>query len=213
MLHYSARQIAKKITFIVFMLLSVVFVFGQNENTTVPSSANDICPLLDGEKAPQVSLRNIDNENKNLADIIAAKPTLLIFYRGGWCPYCNLHLAELQGIEQKILDLGYQIVAISPDSPEFLKETLTSKKLNYILLSDAPMKAAAAFGIAFNAGERQADRLKKRSENGNPGWLPVPSVFVLNTDGIIQFEYINPDYKTRIKGNLLLAVLGALNAK
>ena len=79
----------------------------------IPQLASDISPLLIGEKTPDLSVQNTNNEEVRIQALFASKPTVLIFYRGGWCPYCNLHLVELQGIEKEILKAGYQIVAIN----------------------------------------------------------------------------------------------------
>lgn len=178
---------------------------------SIPGTPTDISPLLIGEKIPDIQLSNLEGKKVSLNDIISKEQTLLIFYRGGWCPYCNLHLAELQSIESEILKSGFNIIAISPDSPDNLKASIEKHKLNYTLLSDSKTEAARAFGIAFQASERYGEMLGKASGSLNTqGLLPVPAVFVLNKQGEILFEYINPDYKKRLKGSLLLAVLAEL---
>ena len=178
---------------------------------SIPGTPTDISPLLIGEKIPDIQLSNLEGKKVSLNDIISKEQTLLIFYRGGWCPYCNLHLAELQSIESEILKSGFNIIAISPDSPDNLKASVEKHKLNYTLLSDSKTEAARAFGIAFQASERYGEMLGKASGSLNTqGLLPVPAVFVLNKQGEILFEYINPDYKKRLKGSLLLAVLAEL---
>ena len=178
---------------------------------SIPGTPTDISPLLIGEKIPDIQLSNLEGKKVSLNDIISKEQTLLIFYRGGWCPYCNLQLAELQSIESEILKSGFNIIAISPDSPDNLKASIEKHKLNYTLLSDSKTDAARAFGIAFQASERYGEMLGKASGSLNTqGLLPVPAVFVLNKQGEILFEYINPDYKKRLKGSLLLAVLAEL---
>lgn len=194
---------------IVFFLISSETTMAQ-QNETVPQVATDISPLLIGESVPEGDLQDITGKAVSLQEIVSAKPTVVIFYRGGWCPYCNLHLAELQEIEQDILDMGFQIVAISPDSPEKLKESVSKNKLNYSLYSDADMSMATSFGLAFQAPEKYSDMLIERSSDKNSGLLPVPAVFVIGTDGKILFEYINPNYDTRISGEMLKAVLSTL---
>jgi peroxiredoxin len=196
-----------KKTFVI-AVLSFVSLFSLAQN--IPEQPTDISPLLIGEKVPDVWLPDASGKQISLADLVSQKPTVLIFYRGGWCPYCNLHLAELQSIEAEVLTAGFQIVAISPDSPENLQASVGKNKLNYRLLSDSDTKASQGFGLAFRAPERYQERLSKSSDNKNSGILPVPAVFVLNPQGEILFEYINPDYKKRLKGSLLLAVLNAV---
>lgn len=181
--------------------------FSQSD---LPADPTAISPLLIGEKIPALTLVDMSGKDVSLLDLAAQKPSVIVFYRGGWCPYCNLHLSELQTIEAEIIDAGYQIIAISPDSPESLQVSVSKNKLNYLLLSDVKTEASRAFGLAFQAPERYAEILSKASADRNRNALPVPAVFVVNPAGEVLFEYINPDYKKRLKGSLLLAVLNEL---
>ena len=178
---------------------------------SIPSKPTDISPLLIGEVAPAITLQDANAKDVNLTTALQTKPTVLIFYRGGFCPYCNTQLAELQKIEQDILSQGYQIVAISPDSPSNLQTSIKEYSLNYRLLSDDQLLLSQAFGVAFEAPTGYKNILLDRS-NGRNGraLLPVPSVFVLDTTGTIQFSYISPNYKVRLNSALLLAVLANL---
>jgi peroxiredoxin len=193
----------------VTLTLSAWSLIAQTIN--VAREPTDISPLLIGEKIPSISLLDMKGKNVDLQVLAGRKQSILVFYRGGWCPYCNLHLAELQTIEPDILAAGYQIIAISPDSPESLSASADKNKLNYILLSDNDAALIKAFGLAFEAPEKYAELLNKSSGGKNKEeLLPVPAVFVLNKQGDILFEYINPDYKKRLKGSLLMAVLREL---
>lgn len=185
-----------------FILLAISgFSFAQ-----IAEKAEDISPLLIGEKIPKQDLISVDNKAVSTSEIFNKK-TVLIIYRGGWCPYCNSQLMEMQEIENQIIALGYQIVAISPDSPKFLKETTKEDKLNYQLFSDSDGKFSEALGIAF---KRDKPKLDKYSEGKNPGFLPVPTVYILDENREIEFLYINPNYAKRLKGEMLLAVLKSL---
>ncbi|WP_339838399.1 peroxiredoxin-like family protein [uncultured Flavobacterium sp.] len=184
-------------------LAIVLFSLAFSSQAQIAENPEDVSPLLIGEKIPNIEVVNIDGK-KIESDKILNKKTVLIIYRGGWCPYCNNQLADMQEIESDVLELGYQIVAISPDSPKFLKETESKDKLNYALYSDSEGKFAQAIGVAF---KKDKPKLDKYSEGRNPGFLPVPSVYVLNDKQEIEFMYINPNYATRLKGELLLAVL------
>lgn len=190
---------------ICIMIISSSSVFAQT-----PEKGEDISPLLYGEVIPDLNLSDLDGKEQSLSGIIGGKPTILLFYRGGWCPYCNTQLSEVQKIESEIAKLGYQIVAISPDSPEELNKSIDKNGLTYHLYSDADGSLTKAMGIAFKAPERNVNMLFKNSGGFNDGFLPVPSVFVVDSNRKILFEYINPDYKTRLTSTLLLAVLGAL---
>jgi peroxiredoxin len=109
---------------------------------------------------PEVTLRTADGEAFDLSAAVSRKPAVLIFYRGGWCPYCNLHLGQLQEAEADLVKLGYQILAISPDRPAKLAESVEKGKLSYTLLSDAAMDAAKAFGIAFRVDDTTVEKYK-----------------------------------------------------
>lgn len=197
-----------KHVFMTLLLTGITtMLFSQSEIAPEPMA---ISPLLIGEKIPNITLSDVSGKKVNLTDLTAQKPAVIVFYRGGWCPYCNLHLSELQAIEADIIKAGYQIIAISPDSPESLQASLSKNKLNYLLLSDNHTEASRGFGLAFQAPERYSEMLSKASADQNKNVLPVPAVLITNLAGEILFEYINPDYKKRIKGSLLLAVLKEL---
>ena len=182
-------------------------------NAQLPEKAEDIAPLLVGETFPNLELTGMDGTSVLFQDIVKARPTVLLFYRGGWCPYCNRHLSAIGQNEAEIIELGYQVVAISPDMVEKLQETADKDEIRYRLFSDASGDFSKAAGIAFQAPGNYGQRLLDWSGGKNTGFLPVPSVFVLNTNGEILFEYINPNYKKRMSGELLLSVLKALQVE
>jgi peroxiredoxin len=183
------------------------FVNAQND---LPKMATEIAPLLVGEKIPSLSLKSVDNTDVNLAELLGKKRTVLVFYRGGWCPYCNIQLAALGEAEKELLDLGYQIIAVSPDSPQSLKVTGVKDKLNYTLLSDSKGELSKAVGIAFQAPDNFKPIITEGSQGVNTTFLPVPTVFIVNLNGEIQFEHITPDFKHRITNDLLVAVAKSL---
>lgn len=175
----------------------------------------EIKPLMIGQAIPAIPLVTAEGTSFDLKAAAKEQPLIIIFYRGGWCPYCNTHLGQLQEIEPKLRELGYRIIAISPDRPEKISESMESGKMTYTLLSDSTMEASKAFGIAF---EVEAPMLKKldsynidieAASGEKHHLLPVPSVFIAGTDGIIDFSYSNPDYKTRLAPDVLLAAAKA----
>lgn len=112
--------------------------------------------------------------------------------------------------EGELRELGYQIVAVSPDRPEKLRETLDEKGLGYTLLSDSSLSGARAFGLAWKLGP---DILKRYEEFGidledasgqTHNMLPVPAVFIVGVDGVIKFQHVNPDHTARIDPDVLL---------
>jgi len=144
-------------------------------------------------------LNTYDNSEFDLNGACKEKPTVLIFYRGGWCPYCDTHLCELQSIESELVQLGFQIIAVSPDRSDLLQKPVDKHGLKYQILSDSEMSAAKSFSIVFRVGDATVDKYKKSygiDLEADSGYkhhlLPVPSVFVVGTDGIILFSYVNP---------------------
>ena len=93
----------------------------SSDGMKAPTRAENVRPVSVGQAIPKVVLRMPDNAWFDLNSASAEKPTVLIFYRGGWCPYCNTHLGQLQSIESDLIKLGFQIIAVSPDRPEILK--------------------------------------------------------------------------------------------
>lgn len=177
----------------------------------VPLNAEDVSPLLAGEKIPVLQLRKSSGEPFDLNKSVSETPTILVFYRGGWCPYCSKQLSGLQEIEKDLTKMGYQVIAISTDSPENLSKTMNKEKLSYTLLSDADLNAAKRFGIAFKSPKNYDKFLPETSGGKNVDkLLPVPSVFILNKKGNILFEYINPDITQRLSAPLLKAAAAAL---
>lgn len=185
------------------LLFIVSFVSAQ-----IPEKAEDISPILIGETIPEATLLNSDGTEVDLKNIIKEKPTVLVFYRGGWCPYCNNQLSGLAEIEKNILELGYQIVAISPDNFKTLKNA--DEKLNFSLLSDVNADFIQAIGIGFETPDGAKDYIFRKTNTEATEVLPVPTVLVLDKSGKVLFEYINPDYSTRITPKLLLAVLKSI---
>lgn len=180
----------------------------------VPLKPEDISPLLPGEQIPLLSLPKSTGKPFDLNRAVSLMPTILVFYREGWCPYCNKQLSGLQEIEPELTRLGYQIIAISTDSPENLSKTMTKDKLSYTLLSDADLSAAKKFGVAFKGPKSYDEFLPAASGGLNVDkLLPVPSVFILDKKGKILFEYINPDITQRLSAPLLKAAAEALHSE
>ncbi len=195
-------------------ILEIILILGfilSEGIAQVPANPEDISPLLISEKIPEITLKNLEGESVAISDKLNEKRSVILFYRGGWCPYCNAHLSAVGEVEEDILALGYQVIAISPDSPGKLRATAEKERLKYTLYSDASGNLMTAMGIAFKAPERYEKRLANYSEDQNPGILPVPSLFVVEIDGTILFEYINTDYKHRISAELLMSVLKNLS--
>ncbi|EDY84798.1 antioxidant, AhpC/TSA family [Verrucomicrobiia bacterium DG1235] len=180
-------------------------------------TADEVSPLLIGQSVPKVDVSDESGTKQFLPSLLKGKHSVIVFYRGGWCPYCNTHLQELAEAESAFLELGYQIIAISPDSPEMLSSIEKDGELNYKLYSDSGLTATEAFGIDFNLSKATLLKyrgfginLEKNSGGKNKDRLPVPAVFIVTPNNKIAFSYVNPDYKARVPGNLLLAAAKAI---
>ena len=181
-------------------------------HAAIPTGAENAVPLKVGDAAPAVTVTALDGSSFDLGRAIAAKPTILIFYRGGWCPFCNRQLSGIQDYQQKFLDLGYQILAVGTDRPEALRATMTKDRLSYTLLSDRSMAAASAFRVAYRVAGDLAEKYATYHVDlpeipGEPGgrWLPVPAIFVIGRDGVIRFAEFNANYKIRPPPDEILA--------
>jgi len=163
----------------------------------IAASATDVVPLDKGATVPKLTLKAVDGKSYDLNTSVAKKPTVLIFYRGGWCPFCNQQMSGLEGIVKDLTDAGYQLLAISPDKPEELAKSTAKLTLTYTLLSDSDAAAIQAFGLAFRAASAQFNLLEQYSGEKHHA-LPVPAVYILGTDGTIKFVHFDPDFRKRM---------------
>ncbi|MEO8673293.1 MAG: peroxiredoxin-like family protein [Tahibacter sp.] len=180
------------------------------------ASETQIQPILLGSTLPDVSVMRLDGKSSTLKSVVNGGPAVLVFYRGGWCPYCTLQMNELQKIEGDLQALGYQVIAISPDRPEELNQTLEKNSLKYTLVSDGSTNAMKAFGVAYKVDNKTFKQyrdwgidLDKRSGTQSHA-LPVPAVFIVDAQGFIQFSYVHPNYKIRAPGQVVLAAARAI---
>ena len=184
----------------------------------IADSATAVRPILVGSAAPAVNLTTLDGKTTTLSALLAGKPTVLVFYRGGWCPFCNLQLSELRKLNPDLKAQGFQLLAISPDRAEELARTVEKDELDYTLASDAKAEALQAFGIAFKVDDATLEKYAEYGINLETASgekhhaLPVPSVFVIDAQGVIQFSYVNPDYRTRVPQRLIRAAVEAVAA-
>jgi len=193
------------------LLLSLLILFGCSNEISIPTVAEDISPILIGETLPNAYFQNAEGESVQLKAVLEEKPTVLVFYRGGWCPYCNVQLSGLVDIEEEVLELGYQIVAISPDDFKNLQATIENNNTKYKLLSDPNGEFIQQIGIAFKTSSSLKEYITDKGQKGETSSvMPAPTVMIVDKKGVIKFEYINPNYKERISGEMLLSVLKTL---
>tara|TARA_B110000091_G_scaffold3613_1_gene3589 strand:+ start:440 stop:1075 length:636 start_codon:yes stop_codon:yes gene_type:complete len=195
------------------LLCSLSFALSVNAKQ-IAESANDIRPLLNGQQIPSVMVTTIENRKVDLLSIVKDKKTILFFYRGGWCPFCNTQMGQLKAIEDELKILGFQLIGISTDSSEDLKESIKNKELNYQLLSDYHSVVSEKFGLAFFASQQVTNRylaslqltnpLQKNEAGESRLVLPAPAIYVVDDQGLVQFSYVNVNYKVRLSEKLLL---------
>lgn len=180
------------------------------QSGSLPEKAEAVSPLLEGMQVPSAMISSIAGKMVDIREVISAKPAILVFYRGGWCPYCNKHLSELAGIEKDLKALGYQVIAVSPDTPGNLRATMGKNKTGYQLYSDSKGMLIRAMGIAYQVPANYAGIIREASGGENTTLLPVPAVFITGKTGQVLFSYVNPDFRQRMSGKLLLAAAAAL---
>jgi peroxiredoxin len=195
----------------VLLGLGLLWLAAGAEAAAVPDDATRVQPLPAGTLAPTVEVRRPDGSIVQLGPQSLTGPAVLIFYRGGWCPYCNAHLAALRNAESELIGLGFDVMFLSADRPELLYSSLKEPGIRYTLLSDARMNAARAYGVAFRVDDATAARYKEHgidleaASGERHHELPVPAVFILDARGVIRFVHADPDYKQRIPADDLLA--------
>jgi peroxiredoxin len=157
-----------------------------------------------GNRAPQFMLRNAKGEIVDIGALRRKGPVIVTFYRGGWCPYCNLELKAFQEILPEIKAAGASLVAISPEKPDDTLSTAEKNALVFEVLSDVGQKVGRAFGLVYQFTEelRSAYRGFGRdipAHNGTPGeWaLPVSATYVIDRNGTIIYAYTDVDYRDR----------------
>ena len=189
----------------------------QSGHADVPiaESADLIEPLGAGDNAPRFIVETANGEAFDFDPSKLDRPAVLLTFRGGWCPFCNMYLSEMRHVIPEMRKMGVDVLFLSGDRPEMLFESLSQETqedidgLDYTILSDANAQAAKALGIAFRASERTLNWLSDKdiadSSMMKHGVLPVPAVFAIDTDGVIQFAFTNADYKVRLPADELMA--------
>jgi peroxiredoxin len=169
-----------------------------------------------GDAAPEFVLNDPDGMPVASRDLLAKGPLVVSFYRGVWCPYCNLELQALQATLPEISVRGASLVAISPQIAANSRKSQRDNKLGFKILSDVKSEVASVFGIRFALPDYLVEIYKSFGNNlpvinDDPSWvLPMPARYVIGSDGVIAYAEINPDYTQRPDPSELLPVLDRL---
>jgi len=168
-----------------------------------------------GEYAPEFDLPNAIGEQISLYDSLQKGPVVLVWYRGGWCPYCNLQLQHIQSKLAEIHAAGGQVIAISPELPDMTMTTKERHMLEFQVLSDIDNKVADKYKLAYTVPNYVVDHydlsVKLNDHNGNESnRLPLAVTYVINTNGKVEYAFLDADYKNRASPEEIISVLKTL---
>ncbi|MRI01684.1 redoxin domain-containing protein [Kriegella sp. EG-1] len=171
-----------------------------------------------GQKAPYFKLPNAEGKLISLDNLLNKGIVIITFYRGNWCPYCNLQLRALQARLSEIQQLGATLVAISPQVPDGSLTKDEISEMEFTVLSDQNAQIASEYGVAWEVPEFLLDHMRidrkldlEKINNGNGNILPIPATFILGHDGIVKWNYVNIDYRTRSEPEEIIEVLKKLS--
>jgi peroxiredoxin len=174
--------------------------------------------LKTGNHAPDFSLPNPAGRPVSLAGLLRGGPAVVTFYRGGWCPYCNLQLRAYQQVLGEITALGAKLVAISPQLPDGSLSTAEVNQLSFDVLSDVGNHVARSFGLVYSLPDELRAALTSNNKalpgiNGDDSWeLPLPATYVVAPDHKIALAEIELDYRERLEPVAIVAALRTLRA-
>jgi peroxiredoxin len=166
-----------------------------------------------GDKAPSFSLKDPDGNVVSSDELLKKGPLIVSFYRGVWCPYCNMELQALQEALPEFDKLGASLVAILPQTAPNSRKSTRDNNLTFPILSDEKGKIGEAFGLKFKLPDYLVELYQSFKNdlpafNDDPEWtLPMPARYVIGQDGTILYSEVNPDYTRRPEPEDMLPVL------
>ncbi|WP_417739272.1 peroxiredoxin-like family protein [Rosistilla oblonga] len=170
-----------------------------------------------GQQAPEFELPNPQGDSVSLSSWLAKGPVVVTFYRGNWCPYCNLQLRAMQQRLPDLRRLGAELVAITPQLPDESLTQIEQASLEFPVLSDQDARVAAEYGVAWKVPELILDHMRNDRNlelatinGGNGSVLPIPATFVINREGIVTWRFVDVDYRQRAEPDEIVAALQAL---
>jgi len=156
-----------------------------------------------GDRAPHFSLKDQDGNEVSSAALLVKGPLVVTFYRGVWCPYCNIELQAINEVLPEIQAYGANVVAISPQTPVNSRKSVRTNELGFPVLSDVNGQTGADFGLRFALPDYLVELYRNLKNdlpafNNDPSWtLPMPARYVIGQDGIVLYSEVNPDYTRR----------------
>ncbi len=174
--------------------------------------------LKTGDAAPPFSLPDGEGVIRKSETVLSDGPLIISFYRDGWCPYCNLELRALQRVWPEIRGYGASLLAIAPERPEKVQESVESKALEFPVLSDRGNRVAKEFGLVFSLDEAlrpiyRAFGFDIPGDNGDQSYeLPMPATYIVGSDGRIIWSFVDEDYTKRAEPEKILSILKSTNS-
>ncbi len=168
-----------------------------------------------GDTAPDFTLPDPQGQPVRLAALLKIGPVVLTWYRGGWCPYCNLALASLQRTLPELTELGATLVALSPELPTFAEATAAENELTYPILSDVGNRVAREYGLVFKMSPGVAEAMRKGPKtverNGDESdELPLSATYVIAPNGTITYAFLDADYRKRAEPSRIVEAVKAI---
>ena len=169
--------------------------------------------LKAGDRAPAFTLNDADGNPVSSSALLAEGPLVISFYRGVWCPYCNMELQALQTFLPTLKDHGASLLALSPQTAANSRKSERITELGFPILSDTHNDVADAFGLRFQLPDYLIELYKALGNNlplinDDPAWtLPMPARYVIGQDSVIRYAEVNPDYTQRPEPSAMLDAL------
>ena len=191
------------------------------ERATAELVANGLAAraIKAGDRAPRFLLKDQNETEVSSGDLLAQGPLVVTFYRGTWCPYCNIELQAINEVLPQIRAYGANVVAISPQTPANSRKAVRENRLEFPVLSDVNGESSAAFGLRFPLPDYLVDLYRRLGNdlpafNNDPSWtLPMPARYVIRHDGIVLYSEVHPDYTFRSDPGDMFAVIEKAVAK
>jgi peroxiredoxin len=175
--------------------------------------------LRRGHVAPRFALPSATGAIVSLGERLAYGSVIVTFYRGGWCPYCNIALRALQSRLPEIKSIGGSLIAMSPEIPDQSLSTTEKLALEFDVLSDADNSVARLFGLVYRVSDAARERLQAFgrdlvAHNGTDSWeLPITATYVINQEGLIVFDHVDADYRERLDPAAIVNAVAAVERK
>ncbi len=171
--------------------------------------------IHEGQMAPDFSLPDIKGDTVRLSDLLKSGPVVIIWYRGGWCPYCNLQLRAMTKVAPQIKSLGATLVAISPQLPDSSISTAEKDTLNFTVLSDVGNRVASEYKIVYTIPEVMLEKLQGHLDlagyNGSDSTqLPLAVTYIVDTTGTVRYAFLSADYRVRAEPSVIVSELQKL---